>query len=243
MKKLMALGLLCLAPLLASAEGTTVLWPEFTALRDAMYNRAPDSRIAGLYQEAVLAAENAFSGPVLLTALSKCEYMMGRNCLYGKKNDRAGEFFDKGAAYAKEAADSSNLSDAWVMYAENVSQNCIVKPTSYAIFYGSKISGIARQVIKAAPETGAAYVLLYAQHVYAPPPFHNYKLGIKNFKGLLEDTSVRLQRDDEFNIVSAIGYGYFQLKDYPEAASWFTRALEIYPANEFVLDLLRRAKN
>jgi tetratricopeptide (TPR) repeat protein len=221
-----------------------VLWSDYVILRDTMYNRQVSANeMQPFYSSAIESAKKTFSGSELLTALSKCEYIMGRAYLYEAQNAQAGEYFDKGAQYAKQAADASNLSDAWLMYAENISQNCSVKPTSYAITNGSKISGLASRVLKMDPANGAALYLSNAQHVYAPAPFNNYKKGIKNLSEILADSSVRMQKDDEFNIISSIGYAYYQLKNYGEAAAWFTRALEIYPGNEFVAGMLKKAQS
>jgi tetratricopeptide (TPR) repeat protein len=221
----------------------TVLWQEYVTLRDAMYNRQyPLQALVPLYEEAVKAAQMAFAGDELWVALSKCEYMMGRNYLYDEKKGEAGAHFDQGADYAKRAADASGMSEAWLMYAENVSQNCAVKPVSYALANGTKIAGFAARVLKADPANGAALHVTYAQDVYAPAPFHNYKRGIKNMTQVLEDKSVRMQKDDEFNVISAIGYAHFQLKNYGEAAVWLSRALAIYPGNQFVGRLLRETK-
>jgi tetratricopeptide (TPR) repeat protein len=220
-----------------------VLWSDYVVLRDTMYNRQVVAyEMQPFYEAAVESAKKMFSDSELLTALSKCEYIMGRAYLYEEQKSKAGEYFDKGAQYAKQAADASNMSDAWLMYAENISQNCSVKPTSYAITNGSKINGLASRVLKMDPASGAALYLSNAQHVYAPSPFNNYKKGIKNLSEILADSSVRMQKDDEFNIISSIGYAYYQIKNYVEAASWFTRALAVYPGNEFVAGMLKKAE-
>jgi tetratricopeptide (TPR) repeat protein len=128
------------------------------------------------------------------------------------------------------------------MYAENISQNCSVKPTTYAITNGSKIGGLASRVLKMDPVSAAALYLSNAQHVYAPSPWNNYKKGIKNLTQILQNSSVRMQKDDEFNIVSSVGYAYFKMKDYLQAAAWFSRALTVYPGNAFVKDMLIQAQ-
>jgi tetratricopeptide (TPR) repeat protein len=47
-----------------------------------------------------------------------------------------------------------------------------------------------------------------------------------------------MQRDDRFNVYSAIGYAYYQQKKFDEARPWFLRSLEIYPTNKYVRGLL-----
>jgi tetratricopeptide (TPR) repeat protein len=231
------------ALLAARPSAQTLLWQEFITLRDAMYNRVyPSGAIKPLYDSAVSAAKKTFAGNELLVALSKCEYMFGRNYLYDEQKDEAGVHFDLGADYAKRAADASGSSEAWLMYAENVSQNCTVKPVSYAISNGSKLAGIASRVIKQDPANAAAHILLYSQDVYAPAPFHNHKRGIKNMTALLNDGTLRVQKDDKFNILCAIAYAHFQEKNYAEAASWFSQTLAVYPGNEFAKKMLAESR-
>ena len=56
---------------------------------------------------------------------------------------------------------------------------------------------------------------------------------------ILDDASVRLEKDDVFNLTSAIGYGYMQRKELDSAREWFLKALEVYPGNKYVQSLLK----
>ncbi len=47
-----------------------------------------------------------------------------------------------------------------------------------------------------------------------------------------------MQKDVRFNVHSAIGYVYMQQKKYNDAKPWLERALEVYPTNKFVQNML-----
>lgn len=235
---LMMVGLV--STLFAEINTHDVLWDEFIVLRDAMYNNeASADGLLPLYDAAVASARENFSDDTLLVALSRCEYIMGRAYSYEENKDAAGARYDAGDAYAVQALDIRETATAHLMRGENISQNCSVKPVSYALSHGTKVGGLAKKTLKLDKTYGAAMYLQTAQHIYAPSPFHNHKKGIREMQEILEDSSVRLERDDEFNLTSAIGYGYLQRKEPDEARKWLERALEIYPGNKYVQSLLK----
>lgn len=67
--------------------------------------------------------------------------------------------------------------------------------------------------------------------------------GIKEMKAVLADPDVYLEKDDVFNINSAIGYAYVHQEKYNEALPWIEKALEVYPTNFFVLTLKNQIQN
>ena len=172
-------------------------------------------------------------------AQSRCEYIMGRAYSYEGDVEKAGLYYDKGEELAKKALDTKETVPALLMYAENISQNCSVKGVGYAVSMGTKVQGLAKDIIKLEPKNGAALYMNSAQHIYAPSPFHNYKKGINEMTALYEDKSNIYEKDDLFNITSAIGYGYMERKHYEDARLWFNKSLEYYPGNKFVRGLLK----
>ncbi len=207
-------------------------------LRDTMYNDALNhEKVLLQYEKTVAELEKTLTGYDLYVELSRCEYYVGRSYFYGEKNDLAGERYDKGLAYAQKALDIKKGEEALLMYAENLSQNCAVKPTSYAIAHGLSIGGYAKDVLKINENNAAASYLLSAQHIYAPAPFHNHRKGIREMKEILEMPEVVIEKDDEFNLTSAIAYGYIEREEYEEALPWIEKALAVYPGNFFALDL------
>ena len=226
--------------LFAEINTHDVLWDEFVVLRDTMYNSESSAEgLLPLYDAAVASARENFTDDTLLVALSRCEYIMGRAYSYEENKDAAGERYDAGDAYASQALDIRETATANLMRGENISQNCSVKPVSYALSHGTKVGGLAKKTLKLDKNYGAAMYLQTAQHIYAPSPFHNHKKGIKEMQEILDDPSVRLEKDDIFNLTSAIGYGYMQRKEPDEARKWLQRALEVYPGNKYVQSLLK----
>ena len=124
------------------------------------------------------------------------------------------------------------------MLGATISQNCSVKPVSYVLSNGTKVNGFGKNALKLDPKYGAAKYLLSAQYIYAPAPFHNHKKGIKEMESILNDPNNRLEKDDKFNVMSAIGYGYIERKDTENATIWLKKSLEIYPTNKYVNGLL-----
>jgi hypothetical protein len=53
-------------------------------------------------------------------------------------------------------------------------------------------------------------------------------------------TNGDLNKDDLFNVNSAIGYAFLQQRRPADARPWLLRALEIYPTNKFVTGLLEQ---
>lgn len=226
--------------LFAEVNTHDVLWDEYIALRDAMYNNQYSADgLLPLYDVAVATAKEKFSEDTLLVALSRCEYIMGRAYSYEENKDAAGARYDAGDKFAEQSLDIRESATAHLMRGENISQNCSVKPVSYALSHGTKIAGLAKKVLKLDEKYGAAMYLQTAQHIYAPSPFHNHKKGIREMQEILEDSSVRLEKDDMFNLISAIGYGYLQQEKIDEARTWLLKALEVYPGNKYVQSLLK----
>lgn len=238
--KIFLVMIVAAASLFADVNTHDVLWDEYIVLRDAMYNNEHSADgLLSLYDVAVATAKEKFSEDTLLVALSRCEYIMGRAYSYEENKDAAGARYDAGDKFAEEALDIRESATAHLMRGENISQNCSVKPVSYALSHGTKIAGLAKKVLKLDEDYGAAMYLQTAQHIYAPSPFHNHKKGIREMQEILEDSSVRLEKDDRFNLISAIGYGYLQREEIDEARTWLLKALEVYPGNKYVQSLLK----
>lgn len=205
-------------------------------LRDSMYtNPLKHEELILAYDATVKDVQTTLSGYDLYVALSRCEYYMGRSYAYAENKDVAGSYYDKGLEYAQKALDITEGYDALLMYGENLSQNCAVKPTSYAIAHGLKINGYAKDVLKLEPKNGAAMFLRTAQYAYAPTPFHNYRKAIKEMNEILDTPAIILEKDDMFNVTSAIAYAYMKRKEFAEALQWIEKALTVYPTNYFAL--------
>ena len=234
-----ALTLFLLATVSLYAESL----PEwFLPLREVVYEqRMTADEAVPLYRETRGKAEENFSGPSLFVMLSRCEYMMGRLYQFEERKDEAAAHYAGGMDFAKKALDSGDgsvMAAAWQMLAENISQSCAVRSTSFAIANGLNVEKYAKNALAINSRNAPAQYMIAARWVFAPPPFNNYKKGIAMMESIL--TGADLDRDDLFNVYSAVGYAYVQQKKYDEARSWLLKALEIYPTNKYARDLLAK---
>lgn len=216
---------------------------EYYRFRDYMYNfsKTPEEmEIIG--EELLQKADKELSGYEKYLAKARYEFILGRTWFYQNEKDKAGSHYDKGMEYAELAIKEKSDAQSQLIYAENISANCAVKPVSYVLTWGVKINGLAKKVIDYDSKNGAAYYMLNAQDVYAPAPFNNHKRGIKKMSELLNNPNVTLDKDDEFNVISSIGYAHMQMKNYPEAIKWLEDSLKIYPDNKYVQSLVAECK-
>jgi tetratricopeptide (TPR) repeat protein len=217
----------------------------FLPLRDAVYDQGLKAgEIVPLYVDTMEKARETLSGPALLIVLSRCEYMMGRAYQYEKRHEEAAERYAQGIIHAERALEEEKSAEGWQMLAENISQSCAVRPVSYALSNGLKVEAYAKKALELEPRNAAALYMLAARYVYAPAPFHNYRRGIQMMEEILNvNVNVNahdggMQRDDRFNVYSAIGYAFCQQKKYALARPWLLKSLEVYPGNKYVRTLL-----
>jgi tetratricopeptide (TPR) repeat protein len=209
----------------------------FIPLREAIYEQQLTAEeILPMYREISNTARTSLSGTNQLIMLSRCEYMMGRAYLFEERKGQASTHFEAGMAFAQSALDISPGADAWVMLAENLSQNCAARSTSYAISNGLNVEKYSRNALTFDPRNAAAKVILAARWVYAPAPLHNYRRGLSILNDIIEENN--MQKDDRFNVYTGIGYTYIQQRNNAQARIWLSRSLEIYPTNKFVQSLL-----
>jgi tetratricopeptide (TPR) repeat protein len=195
--------------------------------------------IVDMYRAARDEAEKSLSGAGQLVVFSRCEYMMGRAYQYEERKDEAAARYAGGITWAEKALDAGAGAEAWQMLAENISQSCAVRSVSYAMANGLKVERYAKNVLKLDARNAAALYMTAARWVFAPSPFNNYKKGIQMMEEIL--TRGDMQRDDRFNVYSAIGYAYYQQKKFTEARPWFLKSLEVYPTNKYVRGLLEKS--
>jgi tetratricopeptide (TPR) repeat protein len=210
----------------------------FIPLREAVYEqRLNADEITPLWAETMDQARSRLSGAALYRVLSRCEYMMGRAYQFEERKDEAAARYAEGMAWAEKALETESSDEAWQMLAENISQSCAVRSVSYAMANGLKVEKYAKNALALNGRNAAAQYLVAARWVFAPPPFHHYRRGIEMMSAIL--TGADLEKDDRFNVYSAIGYAYVQQKKYDEARPWLLKSLEVYPSNQFVLRLLQ----
>ncbi|WP_428770455.1 hypothetical protein V1L52_01100 [Treponema sp. HNW] len=231
------------AGLSAQNVQTNLPLASLAVFRDAMYNNPLNhDELLQLYEKTMQDIASSLSDYDLYVASARCDYYMGRSYGYAQNKEKAGFYYDRALETIQKALSIKEGPEALLIQGENISQNCAVKPVSYAMSNGLKVGKLAQQVIDADPKNGAAMHLLHARHVYAPSPFHNHRKGIKEMKRILEIPGIKLENDDTFNITSAIAYAYIQLEKYKDALEWIEKALAVYPSNFFALDLKKQAE-
>jgi tetratricopeptide (TPR) repeat protein len=218
------------------------LWAEslpewIIPLREAIYEQELKAdEVRPLYQAAKTAALAHYTGAELFTALSRCEYFMGRAYQFEKRNSEAGVHYSEGMKLAENAVNDTPSAAAWLIFSENLSQNCAVRTLGYAISNGLDVDKYAKNAIALDKRNAAAQYIVAARWVYAPGLLSNHKKGIQMMQAII--TEGDMEKDDRFNVYSAIAYAYIQQKKYDDARPWLLKALEVYPTNKYAAELL-----
>jgi tetratricopeptide (TPR) repeat protein len=209
----------------------------FIPLREAIYEQQLTAdEIEPMYREISDRARSSLSGATRYLILSRCEYMMGRAYQYEERKNEAIVRYDEGIRMAERAMEIQESAEAWVMLAENLSQSCAVRPASYAMANGLKVERYAKNALAIDSRNAAAQYMIAARWVYAPVPLHNYNRGIQMLSAIPNESD--MEKDDMFNVYSAIGYTYKQRRNNAEAKVWLLKSLEIYPTNKYAQSLL-----
>ncbi|MCL2067776.1 MAG: tetratricopeptide repeat protein [Treponema sp.] len=214
--------------------------PWFVPLRDAVYEQQLKAdEVTPLYREVTDTARQELTGAPLYVMLSRCEYMMGRVYQFDERKDEAAARYSEGISWAERAIEIQETDEAWRMLAENISQSCVVRSTAYAMANGLKVERYSKNALALNGRNAAAQYMVAARWVFAPAPFHNYRRGIEMMNAIF--TEGDMEKDDLYNVYSAIGYAYVQQKRYADARPWLLRALEMYPTNKYAQSLLARS--
>ncbi len=153
---------------------------------------------------------------------------------------KAAAFFDSGINHAQNALKIRQGSDAYLIYIMCISSNCTVKSKSYVIGNGLKVASNAKKAINLDPKNATAYYFQYAQDLYAPAFFANYKRGYTKMHQFLNDENLNKERFDLFNFKTGIGHSFFKRGDYKQALEWYQDALKLYPGNKEVNSIITR---
>ncbi|MCR4790783.1 MAG: hypothetical protein K5839_06850 [Treponemataceae bacterium] len=232
-------SLLCLTLNAFSQEDINKLPDDYYTFRDNMYNfaKTPEEMHAD-YEKYIADIKEKYTGYQYNFYMARFVFIMARVYHYNNNFPEAEKYFDIGMEYSEKAMKENENAQSVLIYAENLSMNCIVKPVSWVIAYGPKVDPLTKKVLKYDPKNGAAIYMGNAQDIFAPAPFNNIKRGIKNMKSFLDNPAYELGKDDRFNIIAGVGYGYMLQKDKENATIWFNKALEIYPGSKYVMNLM-----
>ena len=239
--------LICFPMLLAAqvpAPGTVTYPDSYYAFRDTMFNSQGVSaqQFRSDYGSVVQEVKSTTSGVEQEVIVARCDYVLGRAYRYLGMNKEAGECFDRAIETCKSLLKKQELAEAYVVYADAVSQNCSIRSKVYAMAQGPKIKSMAKKALALDPAYGAAKYLENSQNIFTPEPFCDIDEGMKVLDQLLDTDQFRMDKADRYSALSARAYGYLQRGMKEEARYWYGKALEIYPGNVAVLEILPAIK-
>lgn len=210
---------------------TIPIW--LVPLRDAVYEQILTAdEVYPIYEKAKTKALSDTNGAAQFYLLARCEYFMGRVYQYYKLNDSALKHYESCYDYAEKSLANAETSQGWEMYGAAVAQLCTVKPKSWLIQNGTRTEKYAKVALKLEPRNAHAQFLIASRWVYAPWPLNKTEKGIEMMKKILTDAD--MQKDDLFNVYTALAFGYLRDNKNSAAEKWIDLALTIYPTNKIV---------
>jgi tetratricopeptide (TPR) repeat protein len=214
----------------------------YLPLREAIYDQILGAdEVDALALNVKRTAEAELSGAELLVMLSRIEYCVGRAYQFEEQNKRAIPYYERGMALAEKALAENSSAGAYEMLAKNISQLCMLKPVTWTMANGLKVEQNAKKALVLNSRDGTSQFQIAARWVYGPGIFGDPARGIREMKAILEG-GYDLQKDDIFNITSAIGYGYLRLKKKADARPWLEDAARVYPDNKYIKEQLHEAE-
>jgi len=205
--------------------------------RDAVYGQ--DISIAAseaMFREAEHQAREGLTGAGLYTMLSRCEYFLGRVYQDHGRNSEAASHFETGITWAERSLAEAPSAGAHEILASHIGQLCMIKSTLWVMTNGLKVEENARKAQALDSQNAGAMYLLASRWAFGPGMFGNPKRGITELQAILNGQG-ELQKDEYFNVYSALGYAHMRLNQNQEALTWVERSLTLYPTNKFALDL------
>lgn len=202
-------------------------------LRDAVYEqKLSGDEAMPIYNTAKSKAQNDYAGDEQLNLISRCEYYIARIYQFDKQNAKALAFYEAGLKAAEGACKIKETDFAWEMRAAHIAQLCTLRSTVYAIANGSDVEKFCKNALKLDGRNAHAQYMIASRWVYAPRPLNDTPRGIRMMTAIL--SAGDMQKDDLFNVYTALAYGYLRDKKNSEARPYIEKALEIYPTNKFV---------
>lgn len=220
---------------------STVSYPEsYYSFRDSMLNAwgKTAEQFESEYKSVVQEIAATKSGWEKDAMLARCDYVLGRAYRYLGDSKKAGACFDKAIETCTAILKNHQEAEVYVIYADAISQNCSVRSKVYAMANGAKIKTFAKKALELDPAYGAAKYLENSQNIFTPAPFNNLEEGMKVLDSLLDTNQFRMDKYDIYSALSARAYGYLQQGMKDEALHWYNKALEMYPKNVAVLEIL-----
>jgi tetratricopeptide (TPR) repeat protein len=243
MKRVCVLLVFFFVPLWMTVAADTNGLPDwYIPLREAIYEQVLGAdEVFALADKVRKTAEAELSGAELLVMLSRCDYCVGRAYQFETQDKRALPYYERGVAQAEKALAEKPSAAGYEMLAKNISQLCLLKSTAWVMANGLKVEKNAKKALALNPRDAASRYMIAARWVFGPGVLGDPVRGIKEMKEILEG-GFDLQKDDLYNVYSALGYGYLRLKNKGEARPWLEKAAQVYPDNKYIKEQLREAE-
>jgi len=217
--------------------------PWLESFRDAVFGQNITVAEADLlFREADRQARLNLDGTALYTALSRCEYLLGRVYQDNNRKDEACSLFEKSIKLAEESLTRSDgaadtvKAEAYEMIASNIGHLCMLKSTAWVMANGLKVEENAKKALRFDGRNARALYMIASRWAFGPGIFGDAKRGITELEAILNGQA-DIEKDSYFNIYSALGYANMRLNRDQEALTWVRKSLAEYPTNKYALDL------
>lgn len=244
-------------------SGFTALPPAFAselaALRDGVYNTADPQEIL---KKGLLLLANLPPRETELAA-SRIEYFIARSFKDHGDKKNAVIHFEAALEYAKKSmpessssgalnsplgvpppgAPSGETAEGLMALTRALSELCLLKDMAFLISNGPKISQYTKKILALDPHHVGALITTAAAKAYPPPLFGgNPKQAIIELTSLIKSRPEGFTRDDLFDIRVCMGTAAERLGQKADAIYWFSKALELYPTNNYAREELEKLK-
>jgi tetratricopeptide (TPR) repeat protein len=214
----------------------------FLPLREAIFDQVLNAEgVMEIYTETLRSAEAALSGYELDAMRSRCEYMLGRAYQEDGRSAEAVARYETGIALAERSIAAHATAEGYEMLSANYGQACMLKSTGWVMSNGLKVEQNAKKALNIDPRNAKSQYFIASRWVFGPGILGNPRRGITEMEAIMNGAA-DMDKDDYFNVYTALAYAYVRLKKGPNALPWVNRALEIYPTNKFALGLLDQAE-
>jgi tetratricopeptide (TPR) repeat protein len=169
--------------------------------------------------------------------LARTEYLSGFVERDAKKEKEAERRFRAGYELAERAAACPGLADALRLQADLIAQLIPSHGALYAMANGPRIRTLAEKALALEPVNAKARLTLALFYQNAPAVAGGDAGRALRLLNDLERDSPS-EREDRFAVLTWLGLAYRSRKDQARARQYFQRALEVYPGNTWIRELM-----
>ena len=220
------------------------------ALRDAMYMSASPETIENDAERLISALRAAsLSEADRALAIAGAEYYAARAWKEVENKTKAIPHYEEAIVQARAALADGETAPRIVALMKPLSELCLLKDMAFLMANGPKIGQYAKRALVLEPGYPAATIAIAASKAYPPAIFGGKpKEALSEMEaflalqsGAVPGDGAKLAKDDLFDLRMCMATAYEKLGRKAEAAAWYRQALELYPANAYARDQLKKA--